>query len=270
MVGALYPAAVRGLAADTLAAQALGARALPVCTAIVSATPRLVSDVTEVPADTVAAQLEHLAGACPPVGVKIGVLGSRHAVTAVLDRVAAWKVPVVLDVTVSGPAGETVLSPAGVEAVLERLGVPDLLLVGATDAELLTGGEIASLDDAQVAAQRLVRRGARAVLLKCGPLPARHFEVGQGDGAPAPFAADLYYDGSDFSLFEAPYLPDVPTPGASSAHALALLLALVRGASREEALQEAKAYVTEAIRRAPGSGPAPSLAYFWRHERAAP
>ena len=39
--------------------------------------------------------------------------------------------------------------------------------------------EINSLDDAQVAVQRLAKLGAPRVLLRCGALPARFFE---GDG----------------------------------------------------------------------------------------
>ena len=60
----------------------------------------------------------------------------------------------VLDLVASGPSGETVLSARGIDAVAERLGAADLVTLSRADAELVTGGEIASLDDAQVAAQR--------------------------------------------------------------------------------------------------------------------
>ena len=61
VVGAFYTASERGLAADVLAARALGLAPLPLCTSIVVASGGRVTDVTEVPVDTVIAQLEHLA-----------------------------------------------------------------------------------------------------------------------------------------------------------------------------------------------------------------
>jgi hydroxymethylpyrimidine/phosphomethylpyrimidine kinase len=166
---------------------------------------------------------------------------------------------VVLDLQLSGPSGETVLTQRGIDVVIDRLGVPDLVIVGRSDAEPLSGGEIRSLDDAQVAAQRLVKRGAQSVVIKCGPLPARHFEAenaeaenaenaDQPDDTDGPFNADLYYDGDSFALFEAPHLSDDVPAGASSAFALAALRALADGKSPEAALQDAKRYASEGLR----------------------
>jgi hydroxymethylpyrimidine/phosphomethylpyrimidine kinase len=262
-VGAMYPSVIRGLTADLYAAQGLGARAFPVCTALTMAGRGLVTDLTEVPEDAVRAQLEHLADTVAPAAYKVGVLAGYGAARAVLDAAEAASGPVVLDLQISGPHGETVLNRRGLTEVLDRLGVPDVLLLDAIDAELVGGGEIRSLDDAQVAAQRIVRRGARAVVIKAGTLPARHFEADAGgDGAPGAFAADLAYDGRDFALFEAPTLPDAPTEGASSAHAVALLAGLVAGLSLEDALRRAKGYVTEALRQAKPVGGEPALNYF--------
>lgn len=257
VVDALYPAVERGLAADLAAARALGGRAHPVCTLLLMAGGGMVTDATDVPEDTVRAQLEHLAAAAQPNAMKIGVLSSHGAADAVLGFAEAFEGPVVLDLQLTGPSGETVLTRRGIDAVMDRLGVPDLVVVSRTDAEPLSGGEIHSLDDAQVAAQRLIRRGARSVVIKCGPLPARFFETEQrspggsgGDGAPdgEPFNADLYFDGDGFALYEAPHLPDGHRDGVSSAFALVTLKAITEGKSAEEALQAAKRFVTEGLR----------------------
>jgi hydroxymethylpyrimidine/phosphomethylpyrimidine kinase len=262
-VGALYPSVSRGLTADLYAAQGLGGRAFPVCTAITMAGHGLVTDLTEVPEDAVRAQLEHLADTVAPAAFKVGVLAGYGAARAVLDAAEAAPGPSVLDLQISGPHGETVLNRRGLAEVLDRLGVPDVLLLDAIDAELVGGGEIRSLDDAQVAAQRIVRRGARAVVIKAGTLPARHFEADAGgDGATGTFAADLVYDGQEFALYEAPAVLDAPSEGASSAHAVALLAGLVAGLPLDEALREAKRYVTEALRQARTVGGELALNYF--------
>lgn len=261
-VGALYPGTPRGLTSDLLAAYALGAQAYPVCTALAMAARGVVTDFTEVPEDSVRAQLEHLSAVASPAGMKIGVLAGHGAAHAAFDAAERLIGPVVLDLQVSGPHGETVLSSRGLEVVQDRLGVADIVLLDQTDAELLSGGEIRSLDDVQVAVQRIAHRGARAVVVKCGPLPSRHFEA-EGDGAPEALAADLYYDGTEFALFEAPFLPGRSDIGASGAHAVSLLLELIEGKTHEVALQNAKRYVTEALRDPRSLGSEPSLDYLW-------
>ncbi len=252
-IGAVYPSESRGLTADLRAGAELDLRVYPVCASIVMAGHGVVTDITEVPEDTVRAQLEHLAATVAPAAMKIGVLGSHGAARAVLDAAEGLEGPVVMDLQVSGPSGETVLTQRGLDTVMDRLEIPDVVTLSYTDAELVSGGEIRSLDDAQVAAQRIVRRGARAVLVKGGTLPARHFEaegVEAGDGVPVRFASDLFYDGSEFALFEAPYLQGSGMTGASSFFALSLLKGLVSEVAITEAMQMAKAFVTESLRRA--------------------
>lgn len=268
VIGALYAGGERGLASDLTCARALGFAPQPVCTQLVMAGGGRVTDVTDVPTDTVAAQLEHTLATRRIVGVKIGVLASHQTAALVLEVCESLDVPIVLDIVASGPSGETVLNAKGIDAVAERLGVATLVTVSKADAELVTGGEIASLDDAQVAAQRITNKGARAVLIRCGSLPYRFYDAADDPGGssaitdqtnPA-FSFDLAFDGEDFSLFEAPLLPE-PTPeGAASAFSIAALSGFVNGASLDEALQQAKRYATEAVRQAL---PGPLLNSAW-------
>ncbi len=251
VIGGLYTVSERGLAADILSARALGLAPMPVCTSLVIASGGVVTDVTDVPVDTVEAQLDHLIGAGRIDGVKIGILGGPKTAAAVLDRVRDLDVPVVLDVVASGPSGETVLSARGIDAVATRLSVPDLITLSRADAELVTGGKIDSLDDAQVAAQRIHHRGARRVVIRCGTLPYRFYDAADDPGAtPTPFQADLYFDGDDFALYEAPVLRG-DVDGLSSVFSITALHRLIEGDDMQIALQEAKKRATDAIRYAP-------------------
>jgi len=266
VVGATYTASERGLAADVLCGRALGLAPLPVCTSIVVASGGRVTDVTDVPVDTVIAQLEHLDGVGEISGVKVGILGGDKTVTAVLDWAAHLGVPVVYDLTASGPSGETVMEARAIDAATDRLASATLVTLSKADAELVTDAQIESLDDAQVAAQRLHNRGARNVVIRCGRLPYRFYDAADDPGAAdrEPFFADLFYDGEDFALFEAP-LMDAAPDGAASAFAMAALAGLVRGESVEEALQGAKQFATEAVRNAiEVEGHAPRLAPLWK------
>ena len=248
VVGALYPGVPRGLTADLLATQALGGSAHSVCTAHVVAGRGVVTDVLNVPTDTVSAQFEHLAETEAPTAAKVGIIGDAPTVESTFEHLSHLDGPVILDLTLSGPSGEDVLGQRGLDALLEHLDEPDLVAIRKTDASLVAGMEIPSLDDAQVAVQRIAQRGAERVLLRCGQLPAHFYDT---DGSPPDFSVDLYYDGEDIALFEAPFLDGLDDlHGASSGLLLPLLQMMQRGTSIEPALQQAKGRVTEALRAA--------------------
>ena len=272
VVNAHYAGHDRGLAADLFSVRGLGGRPLSVCTSLVVASHGQVTDVLDVPADTVDAQLQHVFEVTHPNSVKLGILGSTASVEVVFRRLErdGFTGPVLLDLTLSGPSGEDIASAATQDALVAHLGRPELVTIRRRDAELVAGMEIASLDDAQVAVQRLVRRGARRVFLRCGRLPARHFEVGSESDPAEEFVSDLFYDGESFALFEAPYLSRGALNGASSMLTQAYLHARVSGHEVEAALQEAKRHVTEAIRYnvRPEYGETPH--YFWRLEAGVP
>jgi len=226
----------------------------------------VVTDVTDVPVDTVIAQLEHTLAEGAPTGVKVGGLASSDTANAVLEAVRSIPGPVILDVVASGPSGETLLNADGIDAVAARLDVADLVTISRADAELVTGAAIESLDDAQVAAQRIAHRGARRVVIRCGTLPYRFYDAADdpgGDGAAAsPLSFDLYFDGDDFALYEAPQLDDSGVDGLSSVFAVATLASWMDGASPEECLQHAKRHATDALRLSHSAEPFPRRAFL--------
>lgn len=246
VIGALYPGITRGLSADLLATQALSGTAYPVCTSHVVAGNGVVTDVLNVPTDTVSAQLEHLFETRNPTSAKVGIIGATPTVDRVFDHLLSLEGPVVYDLTVSGPSGEDVIEQKGLEAIIERLSEPDLVTIRRTDAALVAGMEIPSLDDAQVAAQRIAQQGADHVLIRCGKLATHFYEQ---EGTAPDYALDLFFDGDDFALFEAPHLDNLESHhGASSGLLLPLLHHLQTGMELEPALQKAKGRVSEALR----------------------
>jgi hydroxymethylpyrimidine kinase/phosphomethylpyrimidine kinase len=270
VLNGLYPGLPRGLTADVLTTQALGGRPYPVCTTHIAAGRGTVTDVLSVPSDTVAAHLEHLLATELPTCAKVGIVSDAPTIRDSLKTLSeALDGPIILDVTLSGPSGEDIVAPGGVDVLLEHVGKADLVTVRRTDAALLAGMEIPSLDDAQVAVQRLVQRGAQEVLLRCGRIPTHHFDT---EGEPPKYAVDLYYDGEDFALYEAPFLDDVEAVhGASSGLLLPVLKALTAGTPTEEALQSSKAHVTEALKTAQSSQPSVRVQTFFnalRHNQS--
>lgn len=216
------------------------------CTTHVVAGGGVVTDVLRVPSDTVSAQLEHLFETESPTAAKVGIMGDAPTVERTFQHLETLRGPVVLDLTLSGPSGEDVIGQRGLDALMEHLDAPDLVTIRLTDASLVAGMEIPSLDDAQVAVQRIAQHGAQQVLLRCGRLPTHFFDT---ESDPPDFAVDLYFDGDDFAVYEAPYLSNLDRlHGASSALTIPLLYDLQDGTNPETALQNAKERVTEALR----------------------
>lgn len=268
IIGALYPGMTKGLSADLLATQALSGQAFPVCTTHVVAGEGIVTDVLTVPTDTVTAQLEHLSKTRSPTATKIGVIGDAATVATIFDHLESLAGPSLLDLTISGPSGEDLLGQSGLETLIEYLDRPDLVSVHLTDAKLVAGMEIPSLDDAQVAVQRIAQQGAKRVLLRCGRLPTHFFDT---ESDPPDYAVDLYYDGEDFALFEAPYLSGLHSlHDASSGLLLPLLHTLQEGESMEAALQQSKGRVTEALRSAQQAEASKQVPTFFDALRTAP
>ena len=259
VIGAQYPGISRGLSADILSTQALNGTPYSVCTTHVVAGRGVVTDVLNVPTDTVSAQFEHIAETESPTAAKVGIVGDATTVETTFDHLSRLNGPVILDLTLSGPSGEDVLGQRGLDALMNHLDQPDLVSVRKTDASLVAGMEIPSLDDAQVAIQRIAQQGAERVLLRCGQLPTHFYDK---DGSPPEYAVDLFFDGEDIALFEAPYLSGLDQlHGASSGLMLPLLKMIQSGVSMDTALQKAKGRVTEALRA--GQTQSPSTPAFF-------
>ena len=82
---------------------------------------------------------------------------------------------------------------------------------------------------------------------------------------------DVVWDGHDMTLLRAPRLASTSTHGTGCTFASAIAANLALGAPLLDAVERAKVYLTEAIRRAPaiGRGHGP-VHHLWPVEAAAP
>ena len=151
-------------------------------------------------------------------------------------------------------SGDSLLREDAVGALLERL-LPLAAVVtpNIPEAETLTGRSIVTDQDVRKAAQAIVAMGAASVVVKGG----------HRDGP----ATDLYYDGSKFREFTSPRIETVNTHGTGCTFASAIAAGLAKGLTTEEAVGQAKEFVTEAIRRSfpigRGHGPLNHFYKLW-------
>ena len=109
------------------------------------------------------------------------------------------------------------------------------------EASVLTQREMNTIDDLRTAARILVdEMGAQNAVVKGGHLEGP--------------ATDVLYDGSDFTLFTSERYDTPNTHGTGCSLASAIAAGLAKGLDVPTAMQDAKDYVTEAIRTSFGIG----------------
>jgi hydroxymethylpyrimidine/phosphomethylpyrimidine kinase len=122
------------------------------------------------------------------------------------------------------------------------------------EAEVLTGLSIRSVEEMEQAARRIHSKGSRHVVVKGGHLA----------GPPV----DVLFDGQHFQYFAGERIETKSLHGTGCTFASAIAAELAKGAEVSEAVRQAKAYVTTAIRLAEpighGFGPTHHLGALYR------
>ncbi len=192
--------------------------------------------------------LAELQADVPPVGVKIGMLGDALAVRATCDYLRRWRearpanapVAVVLDPVLLSSSGAPLLAPDAVQSLRDDL----LPLV-----DWITP----NLDELQVLAGAAPHEGTAAAFERMHRL-APHLHIVATGGEQTPPDDLLLTPSGGSHRFPGIHVDTTSTHGTGCAFSSALLCRLVLGDAPAEAVAAAKAYVTEALRQAPGVG----------------
>jgi len=245
-----------GIQADLKTFAAHGVFGMTAITAITAQNTVGVTAVHPLPADLVTAQIEAVATDLDVQAVKTGMLANAAIVEAVAAAIASLDLPrVVVDPVMVAKSGDRLLEDEAVAALRSAL-IPRALVVtpNIPEAETLVGTVIPNIKEARRAARRLRELGPQAVVIKGGHL--------EGDQV-----VDVFWDGSELVELAGPRLITASTHGTGCTFASAIAANLSLGASLLQAVEQAKAYLTEAIRHAPaiGRGHGP-LNHFWRFE----
>ena len=243
-----------GLQADIKAFQANGVYGMSVVTAVTAQNTQGVLAAYDVPVEIVTAQIDAVAEDFAIHAVKTGMLSSADIINAVADGIERHKLgPVVVDPVMVATSGDLLLNPDAVETLKARmLPTADLLTPNTHEAEVLAGFSVLTLDDARRAAKAILTMGPKAVLVKGGHLD------GEAD------AVDVLIDSEGETLFRAERIDTKNTHGTGCTYASAIAANLAKGYDLREAIQRAKAYLTEAIRHSLsiGHGHGPTH-HFW-------
>jgi hydroxymethylpyrimidine/phosphomethylpyrimidine kinase len=250
-----------GLQADLRTFFACGVHGMTAVTAVTVQNSLRVSDVAEIPAEIVAAQIETVATDIGVNAAKTGMLATAEIISAVAwacDRVHIGqhgRIPFVVDPVAASMHGDPLLHPDALEALRAEL-FPRATLVtpNLDEVRLLTGIDVRTIDDQRKAAAALCALGARWALVKGGHM--------RDD----PQCVDLLYggDGEPIEL-PAPRIDTRHTHGGGDTMASSITAALAKGLSVPDAVRFGKEFVTRSVEHAYplGAGVGP-VSPFWR------
>ena len=234
-----------GIQADLKTFSALGVYGATAITAITAQNTLGVVSQMALPPQMVREQIIAVMDDLHPSVVKIGMLSNAEIVNAVAEVLSEYKAKIVLDPVIVSTSGHRLLSVEAQEVIKEKLlPISELVTPNIPEMETLTNMPLSSFEEKEKAANHLLSLGAKAVLLKGGHedgevktdiLFFRAHEV----------CSQLIAHSSQL-VSESISTKNVHGTGCTLSSAIAAFLAL--DYSLEDAVREAKRYITEAIR----------------------
>lgn len=236
------PSGGAGIQADLKTFHRFGVYGEAAVTLITVQNTRAVTRVQVLDPELITQQIRAVVEDIPPQAAKTGALGSAEVVHAVAEIAREFTFPLVIDPVMISKHGAPLLS-VDAQEVFRRELLPQaaLLTPNLPEAAALVGFDVHDLASMREAAQRLVDLGAAAVLVKGGHLAT-------GD------AVDLLLWQSGWHEFTAPRIATRHTHGTGCTYSAAITAGLAQGQDLVSAITAAKAFVTAAIRTAPGFG----------------
>jgi hydroxymethylpyrimidine/phosphomethylpyrimidine kinase len=230
-----------GIQADLKTFSAFRVFGMSVITAVTAQNSVGVQGVFNLPPEFVGRQIDSVLSDFDADAVKIGMLSTAPIIGEVAARLKANatggidSMRIVLDPVMIAKSGDPLLQPEARAALIKEL-LPLALVVTPNlhEAEALAGMPVATEQDMEEAARRILALGPKNVLVKGGHLRDA--------------ATDILWNGRDLSRFTAARIDSTSTHGTGCTFSSAIAACLARGYALRDAISEAKAYVTAAIR----------------------
>lgn len=229
-----------GIQADLKVFAAHGIYGMSAITALTAQNTIGVQGIFNVPPAFVAQQIDSVMSDIGADAWKTGMLSNAEIISVVAERARYYGVQrLVVDPVMVAKGGDALLDPTARDTLIATL-LPLAYIITPNhyEAQVLTGIEIRTVADARMAAVAIHRMGAQHVLVKGGHLPTSEAAI------------DVLYDGREWIELSAPRIATPNTHGTGCTFASAITAALVQGHTLNAAVQQAKAYLTAALRLA--------------------
>lgn len=245
-----------GIQADLKTFSALGVYGATAITAITAQNTQGVNSQFALEPQIVYDQIAAVMDDIEPSVVKIGMLSNTAIVEAVAKALHDYKPSfIILDPVIVSSTGHRLLSIEAQETIKEKLiPIADLLTPNIPEMKALTDSPLSSLEEKKEAAQQLFKLGAKAILLKGGHEEGEVktdvlFLSHRVSKSPSHRVAETTSSESvSMSVYSSETVVTKNTHGTGCTLSSAIAALIARGLSLEDAISEAKNYVTEAIR----------------------
>jgi hydroxymethylpyrimidine/phosphomethylpyrimidine kinase len=233
-----------GIQADIKAIMAMGGYASTAITAITVQDTKGVHDVHPVPLGTVGAQMTVCLKDIGAEAIKTGMLATADLVELVAETLDdhARAAPRIIDPVMVATSGDRLVSERAVDALVSLL-LPHARLItpNAPEAEILSGKSVDGINGQRRAAEILLKRGAKGVLVKGGHIPGR-------------LITDVLQTEDGEWLLESERIITTSTHGTGCTLASAIAALVAQGLALPEATERTRDYLQGAIRHAKGFG----------------
>ncbi|OJV45299.1 MAG: bifunctional hydroxymethylpyrimidine kinase/phosphomethylpyrimidine kinase [Alphaproteobacteria bacterium 43-37] len=255
-----------GIQADLKTFSALGCFGMSALTAITAQNTKGVDKVYPLPSDIVEDQIKSVISDIGVDAIKIGMLHTPAIVESVhkmiSDKDIVGNVPIVLDTVMMDKSGEQLLLDEAVDALKSLLfPLVTVLTPNIPEAIKLIKKKIRSPDEMEFAAKDLTTMGPKAVVLKGG-----HLEDDMSDDC----LVMSDESGETVRWFQAKRVRTQNTHGTGCTYSAAIAAFLAKGYSIEDAVNQSKRYLTDAIyagakvKIGSGHGPVHHMHSYWQ------
>lgn len=227
-----------GIQADLKTFQEYNVYGMAVITAIVAKNNVTRESVFEQPLEAIEAQFHSVMEGVGADVVKTGMLFSKKVIDMTAELLQ--KAPpgnLVVDPVMIGKMGSQLLQDEAIETMKQKVfPLAKIITPNLHEAEKLCRGneKLTSVAAIKSAAEELYELGPAYVLIKGGALKGP--------------ATDILYDGTEFTTLEAERIQTMSTSGAGCTYAAAIAAGIANGKTVQAATEEAKTFVTMAIR----------------------
>ncbi|MGQ9515446.1 MAG: bifunctional hydroxymethylpyrimidine kinase/phosphomethylpyrimidine kinase [Thermoproteota archaeon] len=245
-----------GIQADLKTFAAFGVHGTTAITAITAQNTHSVISIQDVDVEMVRKQIRAVAEDIGIDAGKIGMLHIEEIIRGVASELENYDFPLVIDPVMVSKSGVPLLKTEAIEAFKTHLLRRAMVVTpNKFEAEMFAKMKIRNIEDAKVAAKEISKIGVRAVVVKGGHLDQRD-------------AVDVLYYKDEFKLFKAPKLNVKTTHGTGCSFSAAIAAGLAKGEDIPTAIENAKRFVTLAIKfgldLGKGYGPVNSMANLYR------
>lgn len=224
-----------GIQADLKTFSAHGIFGMSVIVSVVAENTSRVIDIQDITPDMIGKQIDAVFEDIEVDAVKVGMLSTPDCMRAVAAKLLQYKPRnIVVDPVMYAKNGCPLMDPTAVHTLIETIiPIADVLTPNIPEAEKIADLSISTVDDMEAATRKIYTMGCKAVVVKGG------HHIGN--------AVDVLFDGNQFAHFETSRINTQNTHGTGCTFSSAIASNLAKGMNVQNAVEQAKRYVTMAI-----------------------